>query len=46
MVKNLEIEIGKFFIVDNEIFLVFVCSGAVFLMFGMMDIILNLGLND
>ena len=45
-VKNLETETGKSFTADNEILLVSVRSGAAFSMPGMMDTILNLGLND
>ncbi|MEK4304336.1 MULTISPECIES: pyruvate, phosphate dikinase [Oceanobacillus] len=45
-IQNLESETGKSFTSTENILLVSVRSGAVFSMPGMMDTILNLGLND
>ncbi|MED3794350.1 pyruvate, phosphate dikinase [Niallia alba] len=45
-IKNLEVETKKSFTGDEKILLVSVRSGAAFSMPGMMDTILNLGLND
>ncbi|MBO0462601.1 pyruvate, phosphate dikinase [Enterococcus sp. DIV1298c] len=45
-IKRLEVETNKTFGSDEDLLLVSVRSGAVFSMPGMMDTILNLGLND
>ncbi len=45
-IQNLESETGKSFTSEENILLVSVRSGAAFSMPGMMDTILNLGLND